>query len=193
MDSVSADSDTAAALCEGSDRRSDNSPLSILFSVAAVVVTLDQLTKWWAVEALDDGRVIDVVWTARFNLVRNDGAAFSLGSGLTPLIAIAAMAVSVALVVAARRVRYRSAVAAMGLILGGAVGNIIDRFLRSGDGFLRGRVVDFIDFQWWPVFNIADIGVVVGGFLLVWLLSESSDSDHDDGVISNARDNEASQ
>jgi signal peptidase II len=63
--------------------------------------------------------------------------------------------------------------------------------------------VDFIDFQWWPVFNIADIGVVVGGFLLVWLLSESADSapgdgvpgdsDDDDRVISTAPDNEASQ
>lgn len=167
------------------------------------MVTLDQLTKWWAVETLDNGRVIDVAWTARFNLVRNDGAAFSVGSGLTRLIAIAAIAVSVALVVAARRVKYRSAVAAMGLILGGAIGNVIDRFLRSGDGFLRGRVVDFIDFQWWPVFNIADIGVVVGGFLLVWFLSESvdgvpsdggrGDSDHDDRVISTGPDNEASQ
>ena len=175
MDSVSADSDTATAQREGGDRRSDNERLPLLFSIATVVVALDHLTKWWAVETLDDGRVIDVVWTARFNLVHNDGAAFSLGSGITPLIAIAAMAVSVGLVFAARRVDHRGAVAAMGLILGGAVGNVIDRFVRPGDGFLRGRVVDFIDFQWWPVFNIADIGVVVGGFLLVLLLSESPD------------------
>ena len=63
-------------------------------------------------------------------------------------------------------------VAVLGLILGGAIGNVIDRVVRDGDGFLRGRVIDFIDFQWWPVFNVADIAIVVGGVLLVTLASE---------------------
>jgi signal peptidase II len=56
---------------------------------------------------------------------------------------------------------------AVGMIAGGAIGNLSDRLLRAGDGFLGGGVVDFIDFQWWPVFNVADAAVVLGGLMLV--------------------------
>ncbi len=159
---------TGASGCSADPR----TRLSLLLGVGAAVVVLDQLTKWWAVEALEDGRRIDLVWTARFNLVRNDGAAFSLGSGFAPLIAVIALAVAGAGVVIGRRVERRSTLVALGLVLGGAVGNVIDRLLRSGDGFLGGAVVDFIDLQWWPVFNVADMGIVIGGFLLVWLMAE---------------------
>lgn len=147
--------------------------LPVLLAVAVAVLALDQLTKAWAVHALGGGNKIDLVWTARFNLVRNDGAAFSVGSGLTPLIAVAAIGVSVAVVVVGRDVKRRSVLIALGMVLGGALGNVIDRLLRSGDGFLRGAVVDFVDLQWWPVFNVADMGIVVGGFLLVVLMSET--------------------
>lgn len=147
------------------------SPWLPLLGVGAVLLVLDQLTKWWAVEALEGGRTIDLFWTARFRLIRNDGAAFSLGSGLTPLISIAAIGISVAVVLWARRLADQPrAVAALGLVLGGAVGNLVDRFFRPGDGFLAGHVIDFIDFQWYPVFNVADMGVVCGGILVVLLL-----------------------
>ncbi|MEY2569819.1 MAG: signal peptidase, partial [Acidimicrobiaceae bacterium] len=63
---------------------------------------------------------------------------------------------------------------AVGLVLGGALGNLVDRVLRDGSGFLGGAVVDFIDAQWWPVFNVADIAVSVGGVLLVLVSSRPS-------------------
>lgn len=143
-----------------------------LLGVGAAVIIVDQLTKWWAVEGLAGGEVVELFWTLQLRLVRNDGAAFSLASGLTPLITLAAIAISVALVIAARRVTRPSVLVAMGLVLGGAIGNVIDRFTRPGDGFLRGHVIDFFDLQWWPVFNIADMAIVTGGFLLVVLLTE---------------------
>ncbi|MGI9623304.1 MAG: signal peptidase II [Acidimicrobiales bacterium] len=143
-----------------------------LLGVGAAVILVDQLTKWWAVEGLEGGEIVQLVWTLQLRLVRNDGAAFSLASGLTPLITIAAIAISVALVVAARKISRPSVLVAMGLILGGALGNVIDRFFRPGDGFMRGHVIDFFDLQWWPVFNIADMAIVIGGFLLVMLLTD---------------------
>lgn len=63
--------------------------------------------------------------------------------------------------------RHPLGATSVGLIAGGAVGNLIDRAFRGDDGFLQGAVVDFIDLQWWPVFNIADAAIVVGAVLLV--------------------------
>jgi signal peptidase II len=69
---------------------------------------------------------------------------------------------------------------AMGLILGGALGNLGDRAFRAGEGFLGGAVVDFIDFQWFPIFNVADIGVVGGALLLVLATAIAGDPAHED-------------
>ena len=135
---------------------------------AVVVVLIDQLTKWWAVEALDDDRVIDLVWTLRLRLVFNTGAAFSSFQGLGPLLGVAAVAVAAALLLNRRLVSGRWSAIATGCIAGGALGNLADRLFRSDDGFLGGAVVDFIDVQWWPVWNVADMGVVLGGAGLVW-------------------------
>lgn len=135
---------------------------------AAAVVTLDQLTKWWALEALADDRVIDLVWTLRLRLVFNTGAAFSSFEGLGPLLAVAAVAVVAALLLNRRLVSGRWSAVATGSVAGGALGNLADRIFRSDDGFLNGAVVDFIDVQWWPVWNVADMGVVLGGAALVW-------------------------
>ena len=140
---------------------------TLLVSAAAVVV-LDQATKWWALQALDGGRVIDVVWTLRLRLVFNTGAAFSSFQGLGPLLGVAAAAVAAVLLLNRRLVRGRSSAVSVGCVAGGALGNLADRLFRSGDGFLGGAVVDFIDVQWWPVWNVADMGVVVGGAALVW-------------------------
>ena len=135
---------------------------------AAAVVAADQLAKWWALEALDGGRIIDLVWTLRLRLVFNTGAAFSSFQGLGPLLGVAAVAVAAALLLNRRLVSDRWSGIAAGCIAGGALGNLADRLFRSDDGFLNGAVVDFIDVQWWPVWNVADMGVVLGGAALVW-------------------------
>jgi signal peptidase II len=137
-----------------------------MLATAAVVVALDQLAKWWAESALDDGHTIHVIWTLQFNLVRNPGTAFSLGRSLGPLLGVLAVVIVLALVRFGRMVSNLPTALALGLVLGGAVGNLVDRIFRSGSGFLGGHVVDFVDFQWWPVFNVADAGIVVGGILL---------------------------
>jgi len=139
----------------------------ITVAVATLVVLVDQLTKTWAVNALDDGHDVDVVWTLRFHLTFNGGMAFSQGRGLGPVIGVIAIVVVVVLLLSLRRAGSMVAAVAVGLVVGGAAGNILDRLLRSGHGFLGGEVVDFIDLQWWPVFNVADAAVVVGGVLLL--------------------------
>ena len=136
-------------------------------AVAAAVVLLDQLTKEWALNALADGP-IDVVWTLRFNLAFNKGMAFSQGTGLGPIIGVVALVVIVGLLVSIGRSTSRLYPLAVGLIVGGAIGNLLDRLFRA-PGWFRGAVVDFIDFQVWPSFNVADSGIVVGGLLAVLL------------------------
>jgi signal peptidase II len=136
-------------------------------AVAALVLAVDQLTKAWAVSALADGHDIDVVWTLRFHLTFNGGMAFSQGRGLGPVIGVVAIVVVAVLLISLRRAGSVVASVAVGLVVGGAAGNIFDRLFRSGDGFLGGEVVDFIDLQWWPVFNVADAAVVIGGILLL--------------------------
>lgn len=142
--------------------------LKIVAVVAAVAVLVDQLTKHWAVNNLSDGRVVHVIGSLQFDLYFNTGVAFSLGSGrgIGPLISVLAIAMVVALSFGATS-RYPLGAVASGLISGGAVGNLIDRAFRGDAGFLHGGVIDFIDLQWWPVFNIADACVVVGAILLV--------------------------
>jgi signal peptidase II len=134
--------------------------------VALFVLLVDQLTKAWALVALDDGRVIELVWTLQFNLVFNNGMAFSRGRGLGPLIGVVAIIVSILLVRASARSSSRLAQCAFGLVIGGALGNVVDRLFRN-DAWMRGAVVDFIDLQWWPVFNVADMGVTIGATMLV--------------------------
>jgi signal peptidase II len=92
--------------------------------------------------------------------------AFGRGQGLGPIIGVIATIVVVVLVLSLRRSDGNLSIVAVGLIVGGAMGNIVDRLFRE-DAWLHGRVVDFIDFQWFPIFNIADICVNVGGGLLV--------------------------
>jgi signal peptidase II len=148
---------------EGSGRRAS---FVIVVAVAAAVVALDHLTKRWALDALAGGRVRHVLWTLQFNLTFNSGMAFSRGEGLGPVIGVLAFVVVIVLVGSLARTATGLASVAVGLVIGGAVGNLCDRVFRSGGGFLRGRVIDFVDLQWWPVFNVADSAIVVGGILL---------------------------
>jgi signal peptidase II len=141
--------------------------LPLTLAVAAIVLVADQLTKAWAVNGLADGHDIDLFWTLRLHLTFNGGMAFSQGRGLGPVISIVALVVVVVLLASLRRRGSTVAAVAVGLVVGGAAGNVVDRLLRSGSGFLGGRVVDFIDPQWWPIFNVADASIVVGGALLL--------------------------
>jgi len=134
--------------------------------IAAAVVLLDQLTKHWAVNALADDRVIHVIWTLQLNLTFNSGMAFGRGTGFGPLIAVVATGVIVWLLLSLRTEGSWLSAFGMGCVIGGAAGNLIDRFLRD-DAWLRGSVVDFIDFQWFPIFNVADIAVNVGAAALI--------------------------
>ncbi|MCB0977236.1 MAG: signal peptidase II [Acidimicrobiales bacterium] len=141
--------------------------LGLVGIIAAVVVAVDQLSKHWALNNLTDSP-IDVVGSLRLNLRFNPGAAFSLGSGgrFGPWIALLAVVVVAALALGYPS-RFRLGAVAAGLITGGALGNLVDRAFRGDQGFLHGAVVDFIDLQWWPVFNIADSAICVGAVLLV--------------------------
>ena len=133
----------------------------------AAVLLLDQLTKWWASEALAD-RTIDLVWTLRLHLVFNTGAAFSQGEGWGPLFAVLILLVVALLVRQGAGTDDPMTRIAVGVVIGGAIGNLADRAFREGGGFFGGAVIDFIDLQWWPVFNVADSAIVVGGILVVW-------------------------
>ena len=129
--------------------------------IAAVIVLLDQISKAWALRDLADGRIIHVIWTMQFNLTFNRGMAFSRGTGIGPIIGVIGLVVVVLLLLSLRRADNALTRVAKGLIIGGAVGNIFDRLFR-GSGWMRGAVIDFIDFQWWPVFSIADMAIMIG-------------------------------
>src|SRR5256885_13096699 len=139
----------------------------ILFAVAAVVVAIDQVTKALVVSNLREGesrRVIGGVlaWT----LQRNPGSAFGLFRHFPVVFTVLAALIALVIVVRAPRVHDRLTGVALGLVLGGALGNLVDRIARP-PGVFRGRVIDFIDFHWWPVFNVADAAVVIGALLLL--------------------------
>lgn len=138
----------------------------LVVGIIVLVLLIDQLTKHWAVTSLGEDRVIDVVWTLRFNLSFNQGMAFSTGTGMGPIIGVIALVISAVVFRWALHQTSSAARIAAGLVIGGALGNVVDRLFR-GDAWMRGAVVDFIDFQWFPIFNIADTAVNVGGAVFV--------------------------
>jgi signal peptidase II len=137
-----------------------------LWLLIALIVAADQATKHWALNRLSNGRTIDLVGSLRFNLAFNKGMAFSQATGAGPIIGALAFVVIIVIVLWLRRNAQGLAGVAAGLIVGGATGNLIDRLLR-GDAWLRGAVVDFIDLQWWPIFNIADAAISTGAVLMI--------------------------
>ena len=139
-----------------------------LFGVTAVSVwMLDQLTKSAAVAWLDNGESItvipDVFW---LTLTRNAGAAFSTGTGYTVALSIVALGVVVVVLRLATKLRDRGWALGLGLLLGGALGNVTDRILRE-PAPLRGHVVDFFHLTHWPVFNIADISLTFAAITII--------------------------
>lgn len=143
--------------------------IGTLVTAAAAVFCADLATKVWIVAHYADGHVTSVVpGVLDVQQSRNAGAAFGLATGATLLFSVVAVVVAVIILRTARRLRSGAWALAFGLLLGGAVGNLGDRIFRS-PGFLRGRVVDWIYLHHWPVFNLADSGIVIGGVLAVVL------------------------
>ena len=156
---------------------------AIVIAIAVVVVALDQLTKWWAIENLSDGQVIPVIgdWL-RFVLVYNPGAAFGLGTGYTWILALVAVAAVVAIAWYAWRVKSLAWAIVLGMILGGAITHAGDRLFRD-PGFARGHVVDFIAYGNFFVGNVADIMIVAGAALAVILVLMRVDAGRNPEVV----------
>ena len=134
--------------------------------MAAVVLVLDALTKQWAVTALAD-EPIKLFGPVRFALIHNKAGAFGLGGAFVPFLAVAALVLVVVMVTVGTASAKAPTAVALGLVLGGAFGNVGDRIFRA-PGFLRGAVVDFVDVGFWPVFNLADSAITVGCVLLLF-------------------------
>jgi signal peptidase II len=145
------------------------------------------LTKVWAVARLADDEIELLGGLVVLHEQRNPGAAFSIAGGATVLFSLLAIGIAVFILRTARTLTSRGWALALGLVLGGALGNLVDRLLRD-PAPLRGHVVDFIDLHWngqsvWPVFNVADMAIVTGGalaLLLSWRnvpLSDSGDTE----------------
>lgn len=182
MASVGAEDEAAAPA--GDPVARPRRPLLAIGAVTALVVVLDQLTKWWALEALTQPtRIVDLVWTLRLRVIYNTGTAFSLTSDSGPVVSVIALGVVGFLLWSGRRQRSPWVMAAHGLVVGGTLGNMVDRLFRDGnDGFLGGAVVDFVDLQWFPVWNLADAALTIGiGLLLVVGLFTDALDDTDGG------------
>ncbi len=150
-------------------RPSRNRRTLLLACVAASVYAVDQITKYLVVAHLEGRRTITVVPSVvHLEVTRNPGAAFSIGTGMTVLLSVVAAVVVVVIVRSARRLASLPWAVGLGLLLGGALGNLTDRVLRA-PGPLRGHVVDFIAFPSFPVFNAADCAVVTGAALVALL------------------------
>ena len=141
----------------------------LLGGVAAAVLALDIVTKHLVVAHLEHRDPIRLLGGALLlSVSRNSGAAFSFAQGATVLFTAVAVVVVVVIVRTARRLGSVWWATSLGLLLGGALGNLLDRIFRDpGPG--RGAVVDWIDFRVWPVFNVADSAIVIGGLLAVLL------------------------
>ena len=155
-------SDTLQPDLPGRPRR-----IRLLLAVAAGIFGADLVTKTIVVATLSDRapvRLLGGLLTLR--VLRNSGAAFSIGTSMTAVFTLIAVVVIVSILRTARRLRSLAWAVTLGLLLGGATGNLGDRLFRS-PGPLRGHVVDWIELPHWPVFNVADSAIVCGGILAV--------------------------
>ena len=141
----------------------------VLLAVAATVLAVDIASKVIVVATLSDRpplRLLGGLLTLRVD--RNPGAAFSIGTSMTLVFSAIALGVIIFILRTSRRIRSLPWACTLGLLLGGATGNLIDRLLRY-PGPLRGYVVDWVQVPHWPVFNVADSAIVCGGMLAVLL------------------------
>lgn len=143
-------------------------PIHLSALAAATILFLDQLTKWWAAETLQDAPMVLIDGFLQLRYLENTGAAFSLLEGAGSLIAMAAVAIIGFVMILMRRIEARPEALALGLVMGGALGNLADRIFR-GPGLFDGGVVDFVDFSFFPAFNLADSAITIGAGLLIVL------------------------
>jgi signal peptidase II len=149
----------------------------VLLGVAALAYALDLLSKIWVVTRLEDHDPIDIFGHyLRLDAIRNAGAAFGLGQGMTIVFTLIALGVIVVIARLSRRLYSLPWAIALGLLLGGAFGNLTDRVFRAPGGF-QGRVVDFIAPAHFAVFNLADSAICCGGVLIVLLSFRGVDPD----------------
>lgn len=143
--------------------------VALLAAVALTVLAVDLATKIVVVDRLAGREPVRLLGgLLHLTLTRNSGAAFGLGQGATVLFTVVALGVVVVIVRTASRLRSLRWAVALGLLLGGAFGNLTDRMFRSPGPF-RGHVVDWIELPRWPVFNVADSAIVTGGLVVVLL------------------------
>jgi signal peptidase II len=185
--SAAAHTDRGALLSEQSDAVGAPVPgrrprTRLLLLIAAGILLTDLVSKLVVVATIEPGEDIRLFGGALYlTQLRNVGAAFSFAEGWTIVFSLVAVAVAVVIVRSARRLYSTGWAVALGLVLGGAVGNLIDRVFRD-PGFLRGGVVDFLsvfgpDGRVWPVFNVADSAIVCGGVLGALLALRGIDFD----------------
>ena len=143
--------------------------IGILLTVAAVVYALDVVTKLLVVAKLTPGKPVQVLGSLlQLTYTRNSGAAFSIGWGYTAIFSLIAIGVVVVILRLARRLYSAPWALALGLLLGGAIGNLTDRIARAPGPF-RGWVVDFVQVPHFAIFNLADAAITCGGVLMVLL------------------------
>lgn len=161
----------ADAEASGQGRRAHPGRLVTLTTagVALIWLLLDQATKVLVVQTLESqGRIVDLGF-ADLNVIRNSGGAFGL-PGLPGLFVVVTVIVLGLVIRALPRTDRLSLAVAYGLVCGGALGNVMDRLFRD-PGFPSGAVVDFLDLRWWPIFNLADVGIVLGAFGIAVLMT----------------------
>jgi signal peptidase II len=143
--------------------------IAVWAAVAIAAYVLDQATKWWAEHSLTEGVPKRVIgnWF-RLTLSHNAGAAFSTGTSYTVVLTVIALLVIAVCIRMARRLGSLGWAVALGLVLGGALGNVTDRIFRAPSPF-HGHVVDFLQVPHWPVFNFADSSISVAAVLFIVL------------------------
>ncbi|MEU9758446.1 signal peptidase II [Streptomyces sp. NPDC047985] len=151
--------------------------IAVLFGVAAFAYLLDLVSKLLVVAKLEHHQPIEVIgdWL-KFEVIRNSGAAFSVGEAYTIVFTVIAATVIVVIARLARKLYSLPWAIALGLLLGGALGNLTDRLFRT-PGVFQGAVVDFISVEHFAVFNLADSAIVCGGILIVLLSFRGLDPD----------------
>ncbi|RPF27929.1 signal peptidase II [Georgenia muralis] len=143
--------------------------LTLLLALTAVVAVVDQVTKYLAEAGLTPGELVPVLGTVLgLQLVYNPGAAFSFATGMTWVFTLVSVAVVVVIARTSRRLGSTGWAVALGLLLGGSLGNLVDRLFRE-PAFARGHVVDFISYNGWFVGNVADIAIVAAAVLIAVL------------------------
>lgn len=146
--------------------------VGLLAAIASAVVILDLISKIVIVATIQPGEPVRILGGLVYlSLIRNPGAAFSMATGMTWVLALIAIGVVIFIIRMAPRLRSTPWAISLGLVLGGAIGNLIDRIFRA-PGFLQGHVVDFVSVfgpnaEYFPVFNVADSAITIGGISLV--------------------------